>query len=203
MNKQMQDLAAWSIETAKAAGADDCRVQISNRRFVEISYRLQKPENIKEATTRNLNIEIYVDNRYSGQSTSDLRQDALKDFISNAVVTTKLLAEDPHRTLPDPAPRRSLKTCGNFATRNHRIASPLSTNTRAFGEGIPNTSNKYFCAILSSKCHAVRKSGNTRRPECSIAAIICFAIRTSRGSECEWCHRRASHPLSNSIMLLE
>ena len=98
----MHDLASWSIEKAKAAGAGDCRVGISSRRFVEISYRQRKPESIKEASTRNLYIEIYADNRYSGQSTSDLRQDELKDFISNAVATTKLLAEDPFRTLPDP-----------------------------------------------------------------------------------------------------
>lgn len=98
----MHDLAAWSIEKAKAAGADDCRVSIGSRRFVDISYRQRKPETIKEASTRNLNIEIYANNRYSGQSTSDLRQDTLKDFISNAVATTKLLAEDPFRTLPDP-----------------------------------------------------------------------------------------------------
>jgi PmbA protein len=102
MNKQMHDLAAWSIKKAKAAGADDCRVGISSRRFVEISYRQRKPETIKEASTKNLYIEIYTNNRYSGQSTSDLREDALEDFISNAVVTTKLLAEDPFRTLPDP-----------------------------------------------------------------------------------------------------
>lgn len=98
----MHDLAAWSIKKAKAAGADDCRVGISSRRFVEISYRQRKPETIKEASTKNLYIEIYTNNRYSGQSTSDLREDALEDFISNAVVTTKLLAEDPFRTLPDP-----------------------------------------------------------------------------------------------------
>jgi len=102
MNKQMYDLAAWSIKTAKTAGADDCRVEISSRRFVEISYRQRRPETIKEASTRNLSIEIYVNHRYSRQRTSDLRKDALKDFISNAIVTTKLLAEDPYRMLPDP-----------------------------------------------------------------------------------------------------
>ena len=102
MNKQMRDLAEWSIKKAKAAGADDCRVGIGGSRFVEISYRQRKPENIKEASSKGLSIEIYVNNRYSSQSTSDLRKDALQDFISNAVKTTKLLAEDPYRTLPDP-----------------------------------------------------------------------------------------------------
>ncbi|MCJ7610969.1 MAG: TldD/PmbA family protein, partial [Candidatus Aminicenantes bacterium] len=40
--------------------------------------------------------------RYSSMSTSDLRKDALADFIGRAVAQTKLLAEDPFRTLPDP-----------------------------------------------------------------------------------------------------
>jgi PmbA protein len=102
MNKEMYDLAAWSMKTALSAGADQCRVGIHRNRFIEISYRKRKPENIKEASERNLNIELFVNHRYSSQRTSDLRKDALKNFISNAVATTKLLAEDPYRSLPDP-----------------------------------------------------------------------------------------------------
>ncbi len=102
MNKEMYDLVAWSIKTAKSAGADECRVGMNSRRFVNISYRERKPETIKEASTRSFGIEIFVNGRYSSQSTSDLRKSALKDFISNAIATTKLLEEDPYRTLPDP-----------------------------------------------------------------------------------------------------
>jgi PmbA protein len=102
MNKEMYDLVAWSIKIAKSAGADECRVGMSSSRFVNISYRERKPENIKEASTRSFGIEIFVNGRYSSQSTSDLRKSALKDFISNAIATTKLLEEDPYRTLPDP-----------------------------------------------------------------------------------------------------
>ena len=102
MNKEMYDLAAWSIKAAKSAGADQCRVGINKERFVDISYRERKPENIKEASSRNLYIEIFANGRYSGQSTSDFRKEPLRTFISNAVKTTKLLAEDPYRTLPDP-----------------------------------------------------------------------------------------------------
>ncbi len=102
MNKEMRDLALWSIETATAAGANDCRVGISGERFVEISYRNRKPENIKEASRKGLVIETYVEGRYSSQGTSDLRKIALQDFISSAVAATRLLAEDPYRTLPDP-----------------------------------------------------------------------------------------------------
>lgn len=102
MNKEMLDLAEWSLKTAKSAGADDCRAGIRKERFIEISYRERKPENIKEASSRNLYIEIFANGRYSGQSTSDLRKEALKEFISNAINSTKLLAEDPYRSLPDP-----------------------------------------------------------------------------------------------------
>lgn len=102
MKKEMYDLADWSIKTAKSAGADECRVGINSERFVEISYRERKPENIKEASTKGLFIEVFADGRFSIQSTSDLRKTALKDFLSNAVAMTKLLAEDPYRVLPDP-----------------------------------------------------------------------------------------------------
>ena len=57
---------------------------------------------ITEASKMELFIEIFVNNRYSGQWTSDLRKDALKTFINNAVTTTKLLAKDLYRTLPAP-----------------------------------------------------------------------------------------------------
>lgn len=102
MNNDIKKLAEWTIKTAKSAGADDCRVGIDGERQVEISYRERKPETIKEASTRGLYVQVYVNGRYSSQSTSDLRKDALKDFIVNAVASTKLLAEDPYRTLPDP-----------------------------------------------------------------------------------------------------
>lgn len=102
MNKEMRDLVAWTIKTAKSAGADDCRVSIGSQRNVEIGYRQRKPENIKEATTKQLYIQVFVNGRYSSQTTSDLRKDALKEFVGNAIATTKLLAEDPFRSLPDP-----------------------------------------------------------------------------------------------------
>jgi PmbA protein len=102
MKQEMYDLAAWAIKEARAAGADACRIGIDGERTVEISYRDRKPENIKEASTKGLGLEIFVSGRYSRMSTSDLRKDAVKEFIGRAVAQTKLLAEDPFRSLPDP-----------------------------------------------------------------------------------------------------
>ena len=102
MNKDMLDLAAFAIKTAKAAGADGCSASLSAARTVEIAYRERKPETIKEASTRDLQLRLYANGRYSAQGTSDLRPEALKAFIGTAVAMTRLLAEDPLRTLPDP-----------------------------------------------------------------------------------------------------
>src|SRR5512135_1893317 len=102
MKQELYDLAGWVIAAAKSAGADGCRASIIAERLVEVSYRDRKPENIKEASTKSLGIEVFANGRYSQQRTSDLRQDSLKTFIGNAVAMTKLLAEDPFRTLPDP-----------------------------------------------------------------------------------------------------
>ncbi|MCI0512750.1 TldD/PmbA family protein [candidate division KSB1 bacterium] len=102
MNQALYDLAAGCIKTAQTAGASACRVNIESDRLVEVSYRQRQPENIKEAATKGLAIEIFANGRYSSQSTSDLRKKALTTFIQNAVATTKLLAEDPFRSLPDP-----------------------------------------------------------------------------------------------------
>jgi hypothetical protein len=60
MNKEMLELANFAIKTAKAAGANDCRARIRNERFVEVSYRQRKPETIKEASTKGMNLEIFV-----------------------------------------------------------------------------------------------------------------------------------------------
>ena len=102
MKKELLELAAWSIKTARSAGADACRVSLNGNRSVEISYRDRKPENIKEASTKGLGIEIFANGRYASHSTSDLRKEPLQTFVTNAVAMTKLLAEDKFRSLPDP-----------------------------------------------------------------------------------------------------
>ncbi len=135
MKNEMLDLAAWTLETAKAAGTDHCRAGVSADRSVEISYRDRKPETIKEATTRQLNVEVYVNGRYSRQTTSDLRKDALRTFVANAVASTKLLAEDPIRTLPDP------KYYAGRATTDLKLVDP------GHGELTPEMRHAYAKAL--------------------------------------------------------
>jgi PmbA protein len=102
MSKEMINLCEFVLQTAKDAGADDCRVTFSKRRFVDVQYREGKPENVKEATTQSIDVDIFVNGRYSAQNSADLRRESLKSFVVNVIETAKLLEEDPYRSLPDP-----------------------------------------------------------------------------------------------------
>jgi PmbA protein len=103
-NRQMSfpELADWVISRTLKAGANDCRVSLSKRRSVEINYRDRKPEVIKEAITKGLYLEVFVNNRYAGQSTPDFRTSTLETFITGLVASAGIMEEDPYRTLPDP-----------------------------------------------------------------------------------------------------
>jgi PmbA protein len=109
MSKQtngMHDMAgvvARCIELAKQAGARETSARGYRVREVSLDYRDGKVENISEATRRGVGIELYVDDRYSMISTSDLRPEALKTFIADSVAMAKTIAPDPYRALPDPA----------------------------------------------------------------------------------------------------
>ena len=101
MNQELKDLCNWAIKTAKNYGATDCKAIASKRRFVKINYLDHKPETIKEATTQSLTVEVFINNKYSNQSTPDLRKSALEKFIKRAVENTHFMDDDAFRSLPD------------------------------------------------------------------------------------------------------
>jgi len=96
------ELADWVITRTMKAGANDCRVSLAKRRLVEIRYRDRKPDVIKEATRQGLYLEVFINNRFAGQSTPDFRKSTLEGFISDLVGNAGIMEEDPFRTLPDP-----------------------------------------------------------------------------------------------------
>jgi len=107
--KDRMELAHWVAASAKAAGAADAAVDIANSRAVEIEFRDGQLDRVKESTQNSLNMNVYVDNKFSGHSTNDLRRDSLGKFISDAVAMTKYLSEDEFRKLPDPKHYQGLK----------------------------------------------------------------------------------------------
>ena len=101
--KQMSfpELAEWVLDYTLKAGATDCRVSLSKRRFIEINYRDRKPDTLKEALTRNLNLGVYLNNKYANQATPDFRQASLETFITELIESARIMEEDPFRSLPN------------------------------------------------------------------------------------------------------
>src|SRR5687767_5829034 len=102
-DQDMLAVAQSCIAIAKGAGAKDAGARAYRVRDVSLDYRDGKVEKISESTTRGVNIQLYVDGRFSSASTSDLRPDALKTFITDSIALAKSISPDPFRALPDPA----------------------------------------------------------------------------------------------------
>jgi PmbA protein len=102
-NDDVHEIARAALKTALAKGAREAAATVSRSRNVSLEWRDGKVEKINEATTRGLTLQLYVDGRYSQASSSDLRAEALERFISDSVAMTRVLAEDPYRSLPDPS----------------------------------------------------------------------------------------------------
>jgi PmbA protein len=101
-SKERLALAHWAVDQAKKSGADDSSVNVVNSRDIEVEIREGKVDKLKESTQNSLSVSVYVDSRYSNQSTNDLRKESLGKFISEAVAMAKYLSEDEFRGLPDP-----------------------------------------------------------------------------------------------------
>lgn len=101
MSQELFELSQWIKKQTLAKGASDCKITLDKRRLVEMNYREKKPETIKEATTRNLSLEIFMDGKYSVAITPDLRKSSLETFIAKGVENTQFIEKDPYRTLPE------------------------------------------------------------------------------------------------------
>jgi len=99
----VREIARTAMASALAKGAREAAATVDRTRNVSLEWRDGKVEKVNEATTRRLTLQLYVDGRYSQVSSSDLRKEALSTFISDSVSMTRVLTEDPFRSLPDPA----------------------------------------------------------------------------------------------------
>jgi PmbA protein len=103
MSKEtLLNIAQSAVQTAQAKGAQEAAANLSRSRDVTTVWRDGKLEKTQEATTRTISLALYVDGRFATVSSSDLRPQALEQFIADSVVLTRALGKDPHRSLPDP-----------------------------------------------------------------------------------------------------
>ena len=139
-NKERMELAKWTVAQAKKAGADEAAVDLGNSREVEIEYRDGKIDKLQESTQNGIDLRVYVNNRFSTNSTNDLRKESLSKFAVEAVAMTKYLGEDPYRTLPDSKYYQAMKDIDlGICDKNHGAVT--SDQRKAFARDIEaNTS---------------------------------------------------------------
>jgi PmbA protein len=102
-NPDLFAVAERCAEMARRKGANEVAARAYKVRDVSVQWRDGKLEQINEATTRGVGLQLYVDGRYASVTSSDLRPDALDTFIGDSVAMTRTLSPDPFRSLPDPA----------------------------------------------------------------------------------------------------
>ncbi|MFH2010124.1 MAG: TldD/PmbA family protein [bacterium] len=103
MSRTLLDQARDVIRRAQKRGAQGVRASVYRSRRSRIEWRDGKLDRLRESTRMGLGVTLFVDGRYSSNSTSDLRPEAIDRFLEETIAVTRVLAKDKHRVLADPS----------------------------------------------------------------------------------------------------
>ena len=104
-------VARQALALALAHGAQQCRITLS-KSLMDLCGTLDGTlDKVSHCLDRAMSVALFVDGRYGSFSTNRLDPTALEAFIAKAVATVRMLAEDPHRSLP--APERTCQDSGD------------------------------------------------------------------------------------------
>jgi len=95
-------LATMVIDHAMKGGAQQVSVRIDESRSNDIEIRDKQIDKLIESNRNSLTINLYVDKKFSSNSTNRLKKDDLFKFIDEAIAATRFLAADEFRMLPEP-----------------------------------------------------------------------------------------------------
>lgn len=195
-DRSILEIARLAVQAAADLGVADTAVSASRDRFLELTHRDGALEKIQESTSRSLSATLYHDGRYSSHSTSDLRPDAVRQFLAQAVELTALLQPDEHRKLPDPAlyEGRSdadlqLEDPGYDAVdvdRRKHIAAAIEQAAHADPEVISATSTVYDQHSESVLIHSNGFEGSERSTSFWIGAKVTVEDEGDARPEASW-----------------
>lgn len=94
-------LAQWAMEFAQKNGCQAAKVVLYTGSNTSFDLRDAKMDKLQQATENGLALTLYVDGRYGSYSTNRLDKKELEAFIKNSIDSTRYLAEDKFRVLPD------------------------------------------------------------------------------------------------------
>ena len=101
ITKAQKDLAQWAMDYAIKNGCQAARLSLNNNSNTSFNIRDMKIDSLQQASENGLSIQLFVDGRYGAISTNRLDKKELESFIKNGIDSTRYLAEDKARSLPD------------------------------------------------------------------------------------------------------
>lgn len=99
-NKQ-KDIVQWVIDTALQKGCQATRVSLTTAVNNSFEYRNTQLDKLHNSTENRLYIELFVDGKYGSFSTNRMEPSELAAFIESGIASTRYLAKDNCRQLPN------------------------------------------------------------------------------------------------------
>ncbi|AVM58230.1 TldD/PmbA family protein [Bacteroides heparinolyticus] len=94
-------LAQWAMDYALKNGCQAAKLVLYSNSNASFELRDAKMDKLQQASESGLSISLYVDGKYGSYSTNRLDKKELESFIRNGIESTRYLAEDEARVLPD------------------------------------------------------------------------------------------------------
>ena len=103
ISNENKRLAQWAMEHAQRQGCQGVRVSINTGSNTSFALRDGKMDVLQQASQNSMALTFFVDGRFGTFSTNRLNRRELESAIRNSIESTRLLAPDEHRALPDPS----------------------------------------------------------------------------------------------------
>lgn len=94
-------LAQWAMDYALKNGCQAAKLVLYSNSNASFELRDAKMDKLQQASESGLSISLYVDGKFGNYSTNRLDKKELEAFIKNGIDSTRYLAEDEARVLPD------------------------------------------------------------------------------------------------------
>ncbi|MDR0333075.1 MAG: TldD/PmbA family protein [Dysgonamonadaceae bacterium] len=103
ISNENKRLAQWAMEYAQKNGCQGVRVSIGTGSNTSFALRDGKMDQLQQASENGMTLTFFVDGKFGTFSTNRLDQRELETSIKNSIESTRYLAVDEARTLPDPS----------------------------------------------------------------------------------------------------
>jgi PmbA protein len=100
---QFQQLVEDTLKAARAVGASDAGVEVSEGVGLSVSVRKGELENVERNRDKSIGVTLYLGQRRGNASTSDFTRAAIEQTVRAAYDIARFTAEDPAAGLPDAA----------------------------------------------------------------------------------------------------